>query len=328
MLKNKHKAKNGITGILAAIFMAGFFLFHPVKIQAQQEMFYLIAGSFDSFETASEMVTSLKTKGFNPLVIFPDVTSKKYRVSVYHSLNRKEVESFSTALKAKDKNTKSFWIFSQQDPTFAQAQTTRSTDSGDSNKRVKKDEKKKKVKLDQTKPVYHLIRGSVNSFETAQEQANALTAKGYEPYILFPTGNQTGYRVSVYASNDREEVQAYSDLLKKKGESSGWILEEKPGTSQKSTLGVPMAAQARISAGEGLTYHLIGGSYKGFDQASEYADKMKAKGYDPLIMFPELGKYDSFRVSVFRSTDKNAVTLFNQSMIKKGEKGGWVYEQK
>ncbi|MEZ4826607.1 MAG: SPOR domain-containing protein [Bacteroidia bacterium] len=299
----------------------------PAISRAQQEMHYLIAGSFDSFETASEMVTSLKSKGYNPLIIFPSGESKKYRVSVYYSLNKQEVESFSSGLKAKDKNTKSFWVYSQQDPAAA-AVATRSSEADNSNKRVKKEEKKKKVKLDQSQPVYHLVKSSVNSFESAQEQVSTLSAKGYEPYIIFPSGGQSGYRVSVYASNDREEVQAYSGLLKKKGEPAGWILEETPGNKVTTTLGAKTSTMARISAGEGSTYHLIGGSYKGFDQASAYADAMKAKGYDPLIMFPELGKYDSFRVSVFRSTDKNEVTQFNQSMVNKGEKGGWIFEQK
>lgn len=317
--------KKWLKGALTTAFMVSFTLLFSFRSQAQQGNHYLIAGSFDTFETASEMVASLKTKGYNPLIIFPDGSTKKYRVSVYHSLNKQEVESFSSGLKAKDKNTKAYWVYSQQDPA---SMATRSSEVADSNKRVKKEDKKKKAKIDNSKPVYHLIRGSVNSFESAQEQVATLAAKGYEPYIIFPSGAQTGYRISVYASNEKEEVEAYSDLLKKKGEATGWIFEEKPGSKVTSTLGAKTATQARISAGEGPTYHLIGGSYKGFDQASEYADQMKAKGYDPLIMFPELGKYDSFRVSVFRSTDKTEVTSFNQSMVSKGEKAGWVYEQK
>lgn len=318
---NKHRMKNRKDSSPKRLFFAlvlGMLLMTPGWALAQ-EVHHLIAGSFKDFETAGEMVTSLKMKGYSPLVIFPDATTKKYRVSVYNSLSRTEVDAFAESLKAKDRSTKSYWIYSQQDPT---AMATRGQDDSSNKRKAKKG----KVKLDHEAPVYHLIKSSMNSFEAAQESVDALSAKGYEPYIIFPSAAQTGYRVSVYASNDRDEVQAYSNLLKKKGEAAGWIYQEMPGTDVTSTLGVATSSTARMPSASGKTYHLIGGSFKNFDQASEYANDMKAKGYDPLIMFPELGKFDTFRVSVYRSTNRSEVNSYNQSMKSKGDKGGWVFE--
>ncbi|MEZ4849397.1 MAG: hypothetical protein R3B93_12425 [Bacteroidia bacterium] len=88
-------------------------------------------------------------------------------------------------------------------------------------------------------------------------------------------------------------------------------------------------ANSRLMASEsGATYHLIGGSFTHFEQASEYSESAKALGYDPLIMFPEPGKFNSFSVSIYRSTNKSDVVTYNKSITNSGKKGGWIYEQK
>ncbi|MCB0836447.1 MAG: SPOR domain-containing protein [Bacteroidetes bacterium] len=321
MENNKHRS------LLIQLF-ASFIIFTglsvPVKSWAQGTFYYLVAGSFKNFETATDMVNSLKTKGYNPQVLFPTNNSSKYRVSVYHSLNKKEVAAYATNLQKTDRAAKSYWVLELSNEEVAQEDLS----SSKVKKRDLKENKKKDLGIDPNATSYHLVRGSMKTFEAAQEVVETLEERGYEPYLIFPAKTGDSYRIAVFASNNRKEVEAYANLLKKRGEPSGWILEEEPGL--KSTLNTPISnANSRLMASEsGATYHLIGGSFTHFEQASEYSESAKALGYDPLIMFPEPGKFNSFRVSIYRSTNKSDVVTYNKSITNSGKKGGWIYEQK
>ena len=321
MKENKHRLSASKRLLLAALFTL---LILPIQSFSQGNFYYLIAGSFNNFERASEMVISLKSKGYSPQILFPTENSAKYRVSVYHSLNKQEVATYSSNLKKSDRGARSFWVYE-----LSNEGTTRSVAGTKVKKRDLRQSKKKAKKdlgVDPNSETYHLVRGSMKSFEAAQEVVETLETKGYEPYLIFPKTTGGSYRIAVFASNDRKEVEAYANLLKKRNEPGGWILREDPGL--KSTLNTPTNINARLASNSGATYHLIGGSFKRFEQASAYADAAKADGYDPLIMFPEEGKFNSFRVSIYRSTNKTEVASYNNSVKNQGKKGGWIYEQK
>jgi cell division septation protein DedD len=326
MKKDKHRSQ--FIQILILTFLLSGFSF-PVKTVAQETFYYLIAGSFKNFETASDLVTSLKTKGYSPQVLFPPTSTDKYRVSIYHSLNKNEVATYAANLKKKDRATKSYWVLELSNADVADSGVTSEKVKKRDIKRAEKEKNKNKKDLgiDPNATSYHLVRGSMQNFEAANEVVETLAERGYEPYLIFPAETGGAYRISVFASNNRKEVEAYANLLKKRGEPAGWILEEEPGL--KSTLNTPISSgSSRRVAGDGATYHLIGGSFKRFEQASTFADEAKAMGYDPLIMFPDEGNSGSFRVSIYRSTNRTDVVTYNNSIKNQGKKGGWIYEQK
>ncbi|MDX2286342.1 MAG: SPOR domain-containing protein [Bacteroidia bacterium] len=274
--------------------------------QAQTAQYHLIAGSFDTFQTASDFAGGLKgANGMNPQVLMPDASTPKYRVSVYHSSNRTEVQSFQNGLKSKGLG-KGYWVLAQQGPaTSVAAAGTRpaaGTASG--------------------KPVYHLIVSSFDDLAPANQALNTLRAEGFTPYLLYPKGKEKGYRVSVYQADNKREVQSFSSFLKKRGKPAGWVYEEPAG----SAAAVPPGANARMGAPAGTaTYHLIGGSFARFDQASDYANTVRPLGYDPLILFPEATDGGKFRVSLYRSTSRTEVEAYKKQ---KNNTTAWVLEVK
>ena len=181
MKENKHR----FPALKKFLFSTLFILFLlPVRSYSQGNFYYLIAGSFNNFETASEMVLSLKSKGYSPQILFPAENSKKYRVSIYHSLNKKEVASYAESLKKTDRGARSFWVYE-----LSNQGTTRSVAGTKVKKRdLKKSQKKAKKDLgvNPNAETYHLIRGSMQSFDAAQQVVETLEEKGYEPYLIFP----------------------------------------------------------------------------------------------------------------------------------------------
>jgi cell division septation protein DedD len=303
-------------GILAVLCFLGS------SLMAQQSYHHLIAGSFDDFASANEMMASLRTKGDNPALIFPSKTSERYRVSVFQSANREEVETYQKNLKRKGRG-KNFWILSYA-PEGDQAQVT--------NMRTAQ---KESMPNDGSGNTYHLIVGSFDNLTAADRSVLALEEQGYEPYVLVPGGEMDKYRVSVYRSMDREEIETYGKLLRKRGKKDGWIYEEEEGTiTNFSQVGTAESNNARLEPGEkkatatpsDQTFHLIAGSFASFDQASDFADLMRTKGYNPFIMFPEDGNGQSWRVSVYQSTMRGRVETFKQKLGKQGT-NGWILAQ-
>lgn len=289
------------------------------QLMAQQAYYHLIAGSFDEFSAASKMVSTLKAKGSNPVMLFPGEGSERYRVSVFQSLNRAEVGAYHQTLKRQGEG-KNYWILSLN-PQANRKSTANMRTSG------------QPVPTDGTGNIYHLIVGSFDSFGAADRSVTALEEQGYEPYVIMPGGQIDHYRVSVYRSMDREEIETYSNLLRKRGKKNGWIYEEEPGTT--TTFDQPMASNnARLTPGAEIrapsandkTYHLIAGSFERFDQASKFADAMRNQGYNPFIMFPEMSDGETFRVSVYQSTQRNRVEAFKQNLAQQGTKG-WIFTQ-
>ncbi|TAE47210.1 MAG: SPOR domain-containing protein [Bacteroidetes bacterium] len=318
-----------LSRVFRFLLMAGIALFvlilRPASLQAQSEYYHLIAGSFDDLKSANDLVTALKAKGqSNALILFPSAESPKYRVSVYYSASRQEVQTYANSIR--NTGGKSYWILVQKDPKAVAASSSTAVAASAKNK---KPEQTKPGSMTSGKaatptagPTYHLVVGSFDKFETANQSMSSLVSSGFEPYIIYPSASSKAYKVGVYYSKDRKEVQTYSGMLKKRGKNPGWIYED--SEAAPSTKTTP-ATSTRLPAGSTPTYHLIAGSYDRFEQASEFADAMKAKGMQPLIMFPEPGISDTFRVSVYRSTSKTSVESYKKQ---KALSKAWIFEQK
>lgn len=78
-------------------------------------------------------------------------------------------------------------------------------------------------------PTYHLIGGSFSTQQAAERYVARARQEGNNPIILFPPqGSSLTYRVSLFSHPSRQEVEAYSERLKRQGKKEGWIFEELP----------------------------------------------------------------------------------------------------
>ncbi|MDP5169343.1 MAG: SPOR domain-containing protein [Bacteroidia bacterium] len=307
------------------ILAAGMLLSAGSMLIAQNGYYHLIMGSHKTFEKASQMLSALENTpgGYHPIILFPENDNGWYRVSGYQSLNRAEVEAFSKSV-TKESMAEKPWILSLQTPVTRSAQATST-----SNQRVASPGQAVTVPA-ASNSRYHLIAGSHPTAAIAMQQVAELTAKGLEPYVVFPSGNETRYRVSVYVANNRPEVQAYSTMLTRSGQKELWILEESGSSTSQSPLS--SSSNARIStptsssaiAARKVTYHLIGGSFSRYDEASDFVVAAKGLGISPSIMWPENGNQDKFRVSFYSSASKEEVEAYERSLKAKGISNMWI----
>lgn len=283
-------------------------------LQGQTQYHHLIAGSFDNLPAASQLAEALKARGQNATILFPSAASPQYRVSVYASTSKPEVEAYAAALR--NTGSKGYWILTINDLSSGQV-AQRS--SGTQPKGSKAPAPAAGTKL------YHVVVSSHNNISEATIRMQTLVSEGYEPYVLYPAVNGEPFRVGVFRSASRKEAQAYLSMQKRK-KGSGWLYEAPmPGTSGNAVNmpGSPALPPGKAAAA-GVTYHVIAGSYSRFDQANTFAEAMKAKGLQPLILFPEPGKPQTFRVSVFRSTERASADAFKRSS---GMSSAWILAQ-
>lgn len=284
------------------------------SLKAQGAYYHLVAGSFDNFQSAKELAEVLKEKNMEPLILFPQGDSKYYRVSVYHGLDRKVVKDYSKTLKS----SKSYWILTQKDPAADAAASASASPTLPETANIRK------AAPDPDAQTFHLVVSSFKTFNSANAEVQRLTGQGFKPYVIYPGGGSSTYRVSLYTSQDRKEVETYSSMLKRRGKNPGWVFTEKPGTTTTKAIA---GSEARLAPGQSTTFHLVGGSFSNFTKASAYAEEMRGKGFDPLIMFPDPNGDDSFRVSIYRSTQRSKVTAYQQGLAKQGKSKGWIFEQ-
>ncbi|MEL7533470.1 MAG: SPOR domain-containing protein [Bacteroidota bacterium] len=273
--------------------------------------YHLINGSFTKLEDAKTLVSDLKAKGYSPVLLFPNDDSKYYRVSIYQSFDRNEVQSFAASQKARKKPTG--WVLTMGDETpassTANARMAAPSQSTNSSSEIS---------------AFHLVVGSFDDYAQADALVMALAQEKYEPYVIFPTEEGEKFRVSVYSSDNRREIEGYASMMKKRGKEKGWIYEETDPAP--NTL-----ASARVATrgGDDLAdYHLIGGSFKSYEQALVFADEMKADGHTALVLFPQVTKSDRFRVSIYQSDSQNAVSRYRKQLERSGKAAGWVYNNK
>ncbi len=290
-----------------------------LPLLAQSGYHHLILGSFKTFEKASEALSQAQQTGaLNPVILFPDDSNSWYRLSGYQSLHRAEVETFSRNLARQGKPKG--WILTQTSTSIS-----RGTSSPAASQRLATPT----TEVSQAR--FHLVMESHPTFEKAEEGVAALRAKGMEPYVVFPSGTTQAYRVSVYAASDRSEVDAYAKMLSRSGMKGGWILEESgapttsvsPLTGSNARMATPSATAARSNA----SYHLIGGSFARFDEASDFAEASRAHGATPMIIFPEDGQQGNFRVSLRQSRNRGEIESFQRQLQNKGMNPGWIMAQ-
>ena len=178
------------------------------SLWAQGPQFHLIAGSFADQATADELATALRAKNYQPQILAPAKAGANYRVSIYQSDNRAEIDMFAQRLK--QQGARSYWILALDEQAAARTHARMSA-GGLSNP---------------DEATYHVIMGSYDDFTTANDAVDAYKAKGFEPYIVFPQNSGGWYRVSVFRSQEKAEVAEYQSLLSKRGKDKGWILEE------------------------------------------------------------------------------------------------------
>jgi hypothetical protein len=325
--------KLSFRSFLSLLSLSLFLALPGKKLVAQDAYYHLIAGSYADFPSAQQYAEALKSRNYNSLILFPTLDSKNYRVSVYHSSTKAEIQNYLNQLKKAGIDAKKFWILTQTPvggviaPAATTAPQVRVADGSL-----------------RGAGTFHLISGSFQQFAKAQEAELAMEAQGFQADVLFPDSKDGSYRVSIYRSPNRKEVETYSSMLKKRGKNPGWIflddgsakavarISDEAASSKRIVLGPQAgtsAAPAQSAAVANVTYHLIGGSFKKFNQANTYSEELKAKGLDPLIIFPEPGVSSSFRVSAYRSNNKAQVTAFQKNAeAQKLLKKTWVYEQR
>lgn len=283
---------------------------------AQTSYHHLVMGSYKTFEKASQAMPQIeRVSGSQAVVLFPDSESDWYRVSAYQSVNRAEVEGFSRALQRQGKPKG--WILTLSPSSTAVTRSSSQPSDQSSGRRMASSAAGSSSR-------FHLIMGSFQTYEKAEEAMLSLKSKGLEPYIVFPTGNVQAYRVSVYTADDRSEVQAYSTMLGRSGHSGAWILEEASSATSQSAIGATSRSNARVATNSGVTYHLIGGSFKRYDEATEYMDAARAMGATPEILWPANGEQGNFRVSLKSSKNRAEVDAFKQQLEARGNSSIWV----
>ena len=75
--------------------------------------YHLVLGSFQDLKLANLFAEQLKSEGYNPIILFPPAgSSLTHKVSIFRSVDRKDVEAYATKLKKMGK--KSGWIFEER----------------------------------------------------------------------------------------------------------------------------------------------------------------------------------------------------------------------
>lgn len=291
---------------------------------AQAHYHHLIMGSYNTFEKASSALPEIADlTGQQPVILFPQASSDWYRLSVYQSGNRAEVEAFSRNLARS--GTPKGWILSLSPTSHVAMRSSQTNVQHSADLRVTANASSSAASANK----FHLILGSFTSYQKASEALRTYEEKGLEPYIIFPSAHLKTYRISVYLADNRSEVASYSTMLVRSGMSKGWILEEAGASDDLQQPQVANRSAARLSnpAGQESTnpvYHLIGGSFERYDEATSFMDAARAMGGIPQILWPENGEQGTFRVSVFSSTNRSETEAFQQQQQAKGMSGGWI----
>ena len=301
------------------IFTAIFFLAISSLAYGQQAYYHLIVSSKATLAEADAAAKAYKVPGMtlSPTILFPAEGEKWYRVSAYQSTQRPEVENISRQLVAKGKPKG--WIL-----TLNAGQRGAASPAAGTASTARREASQAAPASASGNVRYHLIVGSHPSYEVAQTQVDQLTAKGMEPYVVFPMGEVSAFRVSVFNSANKREIDAYATRLRQRYPSmSNWILEEQ-ATSSTLNPALSQRVSRPAAAATGTTYYLIGGNFARYDQASDFAEASRAYGANPRILVPDQGQQGNFRVSLWESANKTEVEAYQQQLVQRGLPGGWI----
>ncbi|MCB0836446.1 MAG: hypothetical protein KDD99_07235 [Bacteroidetes bacterium] len=76
-----------------------------------------------------------------------------------------------------------------------------------------------------------------------------------------------------------------------------------------------------------INYHLIAASFNTLQSAQNYIDNLSEGSLDAIILLPPEGSSQTYRISIYRSKDKNKVESFKTKLEKLGRKSGWIYKE-
>lgn len=277
---------------------------------AENSKYYLIAGSFHTFESSQEALEELEDEGFQPVILFPKNDEKKlYRVSIYQANKRNEVSKYQALLKGQGR--KAGWIYEAKEGAGTSGSISKVASIPDT-----------------ATAMHYLIVASLKGYNEALQSASELNEKGFESELLFPEKDGGMYRVSVYNATDREEIEAYATMLKRQGREKGWIHTIPIDGSTPTVIPAPSVSRSAgpATTDASLRYHLIAGSYDNYMVALDFSEDMKAKGYHALVIFPD-EPTGNYRVSIYHADNRSEVSAFNQAQKKQGKKHGWVLDR-
>jgi len=307
---------------------------HTLQAQQESTTYHLIVGSFKTFEQADQHIRKLAAEGIEAVTLFPNSQTKLYRVSVYHSKNRDEVKAFQANLKRLGKEAG--WIYAEkplpppaktQAPAAAAAAEIQTTARSLTAASASKSSPPATTSNPEIDPniTYYLIAGSHPDFETANNHAAELQADGFETLILLPDEESDKYRVSVYFTHDKREIDAYASYLRRGGKVKGWILA-RHGAAPANELAAPRGELTR-SIPSGQQYYLIRGSFKNRTSAEQFMAEMRQAGYQTYLLQPTPNSRNRYRVAIYRAPNRAEVEAFQKTLKSQGKEAGWILQQ-
>ncbi|MEM6628303.1 MAG: SPOR domain-containing protein [Bacteroidota bacterium] len=328
--KTEHLRKFGL--LLVFCWTISFFSFAQNVITAPS--YHLIVASYKSFESANNFAEVLQQKGLQAYIVFPKPGGNAYRVSIFGSVDRNLVQSY----KAQVKNQYDGWIYFQdvELPPTSKGKVLNTSQEPDYPVNSRRE-----LTSDQAAGgyMYYLILGSFDTYESAEKKANALRQNKYEPDILLPTVNNPKYRVYVYATGDKREIDAYMQRLKKVNRESGWIYEQ-PVEMMVFENGLPEPSFASRGQDQGtnggayaqpqpqkvtFNFYLIAASFKKLGQAQAFSQELIKDGFSPLILATnEQSGY--YRVSVYQAYSREEVQYYANQLRKIQGRKYWIYQ--
>jgi len=275
--------------------------------------YHMVVGSYGTFETAKSFVDALAERGYRAYIIFPEPGGTTYRIGIFSAKDRQAVENFSRQLQGKLKG----WIYLEDIPSEwpSKAQGVIEEQPATSESPI----------IDG--PMYYMILGSFTTYEAAEELADRLRENKYEAEILLPTLDSPTYRVHVYATQNKSEIEAYASKLKRAGRETGWIYEQ-PADLVAFSRGLS-EGEGRVSQTSVLRakfdYYLIAASFKDLSSAQVFANEKLSEGFYPLIIAPEKSS-GFYRVSVYHANQRAELEYFSQQHNPRTKENLWIYE--
>lgn len=306
-----------INSIFAIFLSCRLVLAHSAPLVYPNEVppYHLVVGSYTNFETARNIAAAYQKKGYKSYIVFPEPGTSTYRVSVFQSNDKAAIDAFSKTF-TKQSQTKG-WVYS---PKTTQAIRTVESQG------IKTFQPSRSGSNEQTL-VYYLIVGSFSSYESAEIKVSELALKGYEPDILVPTANSPSYKVFVFVTDIKEQIDAYISKNKSRIErEKGWVFEQ-TGAYINYGQGRGETAKTPVNAKVTSAYYLIGASLATQAAATDFAKKVRDLGYYPTILAPDKSsKY--YRVSIYHHSDREILEYFKKQNYAKGiATNSWILQK-
>ncbi|MEO0896923.1 MAG: SPOR domain-containing protein [Bacteroidota bacterium] len=290
-------------------------------VWGQGTAYHLIAGSFKTLKSANNLQDALEMRGYAPFVIFPSAGSSNYRVSIYSSYNRYEVESF----KNQTPQAKKYWILPVAGGAINPA-------SGSSSRlpQITPSANRGRGSLEGV-AIYHVVIGSFPTRDQALRSQGARQAQGYNAYIV--ENGTRSYKVAVYKAYNKREADDYKQNLVRSGVKA-WVMTQAPmAGSDFRVIDQPARGSFnnnRVSKITGTTaiqnvYHVVASSFKTFNDAEAYKVQMRNNGYDAVILYPKPGVSSWYRVSIARSPSKGDLVPIQNIFKSETKKKTWLH---